>query len=81
MNYQGWVNPRFDELVDKGRTLDAGEAWNATYREALEILQEDAPILPLVHKVFVVASSDDIEGYRIHPSAFFFDFKNVSKSE
>ncbi|MGD1876084.1 MAG: ABC transporter substrate-binding protein [Kiloniellaceae bacterium] len=81
MNFQGWSNPAFDALVDEGRTLDPGAEWTATYREALEILQKDAPILPLVHKVFVVASSDDVQGYRIHPSAFFFDFKNVSKSE
>lgn len=81
MNYQGWANPRFDELVDKGRTLERGEAYDDTYREALQILQDDAPIIPLVHKVFVVASSDEVEGYRIHPSGFFFDFKNVSKGE
>lgn len=81
MNYQGWNNPRFDELVDTGRTLDCGEAWDDTYREAVQILQDDAPILPLVHKVFVVASADEVEGYRVHPSGFFFDFKNVSKGE
>lgn len=81
MNYQDWDNPRFDALVDKGRTLDSGKNWDETYREALQILQSDAPILPLVHKVFIVASSDDVQGYRIHPSAFFFDFKSVSKTE
>lgn len=81
MNYQGWANPRFDELVDRGRTLDRGEDWDATYREALQILQDDAPILPLVHKVFVVAAASGVEGYRVHPSGFFFDFKNVSKGD
>lgn len=81
MNYQGWANPRFDALVDKGRTLDRGAAWDDTYGEALQILQEDAPIIPLVHKVFVVASSNEVQGYRIHPSGFFFDFKSVSKGE
>lgn len=78
LNYQGWANERFDELVDKGRTLDPGEEWDATYDEATQILQEDAPIIPLVHKVFVAASTGALEGYRIHPSGFFFDFKNVS---
>jgi peptide/nickel transport system substrate-binding protein len=78
LNYQGWKNERFDELVDKGRTLDPGKEWTATYGEAMRILQQDAPIIPLVHKVFVAASTADLEGYRIHPSGFFYDFKNVS---
>ena len=81
LNYQGWANARFDALVDKGRTLDPGPERDSTYGEALQILQSDAPILPLVHKVFVVASSDDVQGYRIHPSGFFYDFKSVSKSQ
>ncbi|MGX1309465.1 peptide/nickel transport system substrate-binding protein [Amorphus suaedae] len=81
MNYQGWANPRFDDLVDTGRTLDRGEAWDDTYREALQTLQDDAPIIPLVHKVFVAASASDVHGYRIHPSGFFFDFKSVSKGD
>ncbi|MGX1100731.1 ABC transporter substrate-binding protein [Amorphus sp. MBR-141] len=81
MNYQGWANPRFDALVDAGRALDRGADYDATYREALTILQEDAPIMPLVHKVFVVASSEAVQGYRVHPSGFFFDFKSVSKGE
>jgi peptide/nickel transport system substrate-binding protein len=81
MNYQGWTNARFDALVDEGRTLDPGPQWEAAYGEALQILQSDAPILPLVHKVFVAGSSDDVKGYRIHPSGFFYDFKSVWKTE
>ncbi|UOM35070.1 ABC transporter substrate-binding protein [Acuticoccus sp. I52.16.1] len=80
MNYQGWANGRFDALVDEGRTLDPGPAWDDTYREALQILQDDAPIIPLVHNVYLVATSDDVTGYRVHPSGFFFDFKNVAKA-
>ncbi len=79
LNYQFWENAEFDAAVDKGRTLDPGSEKDATYKKAMNILQEDAPIIPLVHKVFVVASTKDVKGYRIHPSGFFFDFKNVSK--
>jgi len=81
MNYQGWANPRFDALVDKGRGLDAGPEWDATYREALSILQDDAPIIPLVHNVFTAASTARLEGYRVHPSGFFYNFKSVSLSK
>jgi peptide/nickel transport system substrate-binding protein len=81
MNYQGWVNPRFDELVDKGRTLDRGEEWDATYREALNILQHDAPIMPLVHNIVTAATTAKLEGFRVHPSAFFYNFKAVTKAQ
>lgn len=79
LNYQFWDNAQFDAAVDKGRTLDAGAEKGATYTKAMNILHNDAPIIPLVHKVFVVASTKDVKGYRVHPSGFFFDFKNVSK--
>jgi len=81
MNYQGWANARFDELVDKGRTLDPGAERDETYKEALTILQDDAPIIPLVHNVFVAASTDRLEGYRVHPSGFFYNFKAVSLAD
>lgn len=81
MNYQGWENARFDELVDKGRGLDAGTEWEETYAEALTILQDDAPIIPLVHNVFSAASTASLDGYRVHPSGFFYNFKAVTKAE
>lgn len=81
MNYQGWANARFDELVDKGRTLDPGAERDATYQEALTILQDDAPIIPLVHNVFVAASTAKLEGYEVHPSGFFYNFKAVTKAD
>lgn len=80
MNHQFWVNEEFDALVDKGRTLDAGPEALATYVRAQQILQEDAPEIPLVHKVFVAASRANVEGYKVHPSGFFYDFKSVSKN-
>ncbi|MDP2699368.1 ABC transporter substrate-binding protein [Thalassospira sp.] len=79
LNQQFWVNAEFDQLVDTGRTLDAGAERDATYGRALEILQQDAPIIPLVHKVYVAASAKDVAGFRVHPSGFFYDFKNVSR--
>jgi peptide/nickel transport system substrate-binding protein len=79
LNYQFWENADFDAAVDKGRTLDLGDEQVATYTKAMNILHDEAPIIPLVHKVFVVASTSKLQNYRIHPSGFFFDFKNVSK--
>lgn len=75
MNWQNWKNPRFDTLVDQGRTLERGPEWDATYTEIQAILQDDAPIIPLTHAVFVNAIRDGISGYQIHPTRFFFNLK------
>jgi len=80
LNYQSWSNPEFDAVVDKGRTLDAGPEAMETYARAQEILQQDAPIIPLVHKIYVAASNKDVTGYKVHPSGFFYNFKDVSKN-
>nr|WP_321527283.1 hypothetical protein [uncultured Cohaesibacter sp.] len=79
LNYQNWASPEFDALVDKGRSLDEGAEAMEVYTKAQQILQDDAPIIPLVHKVYVAASNSGVEGYRVHPSGFFYNFKAVSK--
>ena len=79
MNWQNWHNARFDELVDLGRSLERGEEWNATYAEIQDILQQDAPVMPLVHAVFVNAIRDGIDGYRIHPTRFQFNLKSLTR--
>ncbi len=75
--YNGYVNGMLDDLLVKGRGLPLGTERQETYRRALTLIHEDAPIAPLVHKVAVSASSDRVEGYRIHPSGFFYNFKEV----
>lgn len=79
LNYQSWANSEFDALVDIGRTLDEGPEALETYARAQEILQSDAPIIPLVHKIYVAASTSDVSGFKVHPSGFFYNFKEVGK--
>ncbi|MEM1050036.1 MAG: ABC transporter substrate-binding protein [Pseudomonadota bacterium] len=79
LNYQNWANARFDELVDTGRTLSSQEEAFAVYEKAQQILQDEAPIIPLVHKIYVAASRSGVAGYRVHPSGFFYNFKEVAR--
>lgn len=71
MNWQSWKNERFDALVDKGRTLDRGAEWNAVYTEVQQILQDDAPIIPLSHAIFVNAFRSELKGLVIHPARLY----------
>lgn len=79
LNFTNWENARFDELVDKGRGIDRGPQWDATYAEALQIMADEAMVLPLVHKVYTAATAPGVKGFRVHPSGFFYDFKSVGK--
>ncbi|GAB5377282.1 MAG: ABC transporter substrate-binding protein [Acuticoccus sp.] len=80
LNFTNWKNARFDALVDEGRGLDRGDEWDATYAEALQIMADEAMVLPLVHKVYTAAAAPDVKGMKIHPSGFFYDFKSVGKA-
>lgn len=71
MNWQGWNNPEFDALVDKGRTLDRGPEWDQVYREVQQILQQDAPIMPLNHAILVNAVRGGLQGLQIHPARLY----------
>lgn len=77
MDHNGYRDPELDRLLEKGRAMAPGPEMRATYRRALEIVHRDAPIAPLVHKVYVAASTDELEGFRVHPSGFFYNFKEV----
>lgn len=77
LDYNGYGNPALDALLEKGRTLPEGDERNATYREALEVIAADVPAVPLIHKMYLSAASKKLQGYRIHPSGFFYDFKSV----
>lgn len=68
-----------DDLLIKGRGLDAGPERRQTYGRALTIIQDEAPVMPLVHKVYVAASNASVQGFRVHPSGFFYNFKAVRK--
>ena len=78
LNWQNWKNERFDALVDQGRALERGAQWDATYTEVQAILQDDAPVMPLVHAVFVNLLRAGLQGYQIHPTRFFFNLKSVT---
>ena len=78
LNYQNWAHAGFDIAVDLGRSLDAGPDRDAAYRDALTILHEEAVIMPLVFKIYVSAVREAVQGFRVHPSGFFYNFKEVS---
>ncbi|MGN8648103.1 ABC transporter substrate-binding protein [Gracilibacillus sp. HCP3S3_G5_1] len=63
-----YSNPDVDALLEEARTtVDEGER-DALYQEALELIHEDTPMIPLVHSVPVLAGSDRVNNYVPHLS-------------
>lgn len=79
MMKSSYSNKQLDELLLKARGQYDKKERDASYKKILDIIHNDAPIVPLVHKESVIATSNSIKGFRIHPSGFFFDFKSVIK--
>ena len=55
-------------LVEAQSTVDE-EKRNKLYKQALEVIHEDAPWIPLVHSTPVVAGKDNIKGFNPHPNS------------
>ncbi|GAF23196.1 dipeptide-binding ABC transporter, periplasmic substrate-binding component [Bacillus sp. JCM 19047] len=67
-NQTFYSNEEVDALLDQAkRTVDPDERANF-YEEAQVLIHEDAPMVPLVHSIPVLAGSDIISGYVPHPS-------------
>ncbi|CAM3766655.1 ABC transporter substrate-binding protein [Alkalicoccus chagannorensis] len=66
-NRNFYRNEEVDGLLDEAKvSIDEGER-EELYMEAQEIIHEDAPMIPLVHSIPVLAGSDRVEGYVPHP--------------
>ncbi|NJP37844.1 ABC transporter substrate-binding protein [Alkalicoccus luteus] len=67
-NRNFYRNDEVDALLDEAKvTIDEDERAEL-YMEAQEIIHEEAPMIPLVHSIPVLAGSERVSGYVPHPS-------------
>ena len=57
-------------LVSAQQELDRDKR-ETMYRQAQQLIFEDAPMVPLVHSDVRLALSGEIEGFRLHPTGLF----------
>ena len=67
-NVSRYRNPRVHELLLAGKRELDRERREAIYREAQEQIYADAPLVPLAHTEVRAAQSDQLRGYRLHPT-------------
>lgn len=63
-----WGNPRYDELVEQARRLQDHAQRMQLYRQAEEILAEDAAIVPLLYHCFMSLAKPWVKNYSISPT-------------
>lgn len=68
-NFTGYSNPEFDELVDKGLTLDSFDERYEVYQQANKILVDDAPYIYMYAKQEVKAWAPYVMGYEVRPDS------------
>jgi peptide/nickel transport system substrate-binding protein len=79
-NTSYWVNDEFEALIETGRSsLDPAEVTTA-YHRAQEIVMEEAPIVPVCHRLQVYGVSKLVQNFTAQPSLEFL-LKGVWVSE
>lgn len=76
----GFLNDRYDELVEQGRTESAFDTRKSLYDEAQALLVDEAPTLFLVNMLYTYAHRSSTNGITWIPSyGPFFDAAQISK--
>lgn len=68
-NRMWYDNPEVGELLDAGRTATDEDARYDIYTEVQEILNDEAPIVPIFHTTFAVGVNDSlVDGVEVDPT-------------
>jgi len=68
-NLSQYKNEEVDKVLDAAQFELDREKRIELYRQAQQLIFEDAPVLPLVHVPVRIAQRDFVEGYKLHPSS------------
>ncbi|SES40222.1 glutathione ABC transporter substrate-binding protein [Salipaludibacillus aurantiacus] len=65
------ANDELDDLLDQARQEADPETREDLYKQAMEILVEEAPMLYLYHTTYLVGLRDEVEGFWKHPNGLY----------
>ncbi|WLR51167.1 ABC transporter substrate-binding protein [Bacillus tianshenii] len=68
-NSSRYANDQLHELLVEAQSTIGQEKRNQLYKQALEIIHEDAPWIPLVHSTPALAGTNTITGFHPHPNS------------
>ncbi|UJM28525.1 ABC transporter substrate-binding protein [Bacillus aerophilus] len=67
-NYTFFQNDKMHDILIEAQTDTDQKKRNELYQEAQEIIHDEAPWIPLVHSIPMLAASKDLKGYQPHPT-------------
>ncbi|MCA0989384.1 ABC transporter substrate-binding protein [Guptibacillus algicola] len=67
-NYTYYSNDELHDLLIEAQSTPDEEKRNELYKEAQEIIHEDAPWIPLVHSKPALGGSERVKGFNPHPT-------------
>lgn len=80
-NRAWYTNPRVDELIRSAPTIVDAEDRIAAYREAQQIVVEEAPYILFYQANQLLAMRDNIEGFEVKPGGSqYLDFEKLTKT-
>jgi peptide/nickel transport system substrate-binding protein len=71
-NTARYSNPKLDRLLEQGRGAADFQKRYRIYKEAVEILHEEVPQIPLGFVPWVFAYRRQVKGFNVHPDAAYF---------
>lgn len=69
-NRSFYANDEVDALLEQARQAGSEEERLELYKEAQQIIVDEAPIVPIYHSVLLAGLSDDVNGFFQFPSSF-----------
>ncbi len=64
-----WKNDTYHNLMKKGReTIDQAER-TKIYQEALQLLFDDCPVIPVAHSTVIWPAMKNVVGFKLHPTS------------
>ncbi|WP_245480583.1 ABC transporter substrate-binding protein [Neorhizobium sp. NCHU2750] len=67
LNYGGYSNPVYDDMLAKAEALEDGPARSAALARATEFVMADHPIIPLYHFHLIAGHGRKVGSYTVHP--------------
>lgn len=80
-NIGGYSNPELDRLLDEGRQTFDTEKRKAIYDEVQEILNREAPLIPVFHASQVSVARPELTGFTVHPAMTYWMTNQVAFGE
>jgi peptide/nickel transport system substrate-binding protein len=65
------ANDELDNLLDQAREETDESTREGLYKEAMEILVDEAPMLYLYHQTYLVGVRDEVQGFWKHPNGLY----------